>query len=407
MFLINTRKAQAPLPRPHLLLALGHEGRAQASRFLLSCPRHRPTPLHALPALAARLGLASLHVKDEGYRLGLTSFKALGGAYAVMRLVADEAARRWGRTIDPAEMQSPGMRAIAAGMTMVCATDGNHGRAVAAGARLVGCRSIIFIHEGVSEPRAAAIAAFGGEIVRVAGSYDDSVVEAARQASRHGWTVVSDTSWEGYEDIPLTVMQGYTVTAGEAFEKLLQPPTHIFIQAGVGGVAAAVAAHALAVYGQAMPKIVIVEPERAACLLASAEAGRVTTVAHGLPTVMAMLECAEPSPLAFEIVQSLAEGFVAVSEDSAIVAMNELARPAESDCAIIAGESGAAGLAGLMTCLDDETARTLLELGHTARVLLFNTEGATDAALYEKLTGIDPARIPRTGPSSTMTVSPV
>ena len=395
MFLINTRKTTAPSPRPHLLLALGREGREQASRFLRACPRHCPTPLHALPAMAARLGLASLHVKDEGYRLGLTSFKALGGAYAVMRRVAEEAAKQWGRAVDPTDIQSPAMRAIAAGMTMVCATDGNHGRAVAAGARLVGCRSIIFMHEGVSAPRAAAIAAFGGEIVRVAGSYDDSVVEAARQADRHGWTVISDTSWEGYEDIPLTVMQGYTVTAGEAFEELPQPPTHIFIQAGVGGVAAAVAGHALAVFGPAMPKIVLVEPERAACLLASAAAGQITSVAHELPTVMAMLECAEPSPLAFEIVHSLADGFVAVDEERAIVAMNELARPAGSDPAIIAGESGAAGLAGLMTCLDDDIARAALQLGHTARVLLFNTEGATDAALYEKLTGIDPALVPR------------
>lgn len=391
LFHLNTLQSSTPRPRAHLLSALGIEGRAEAMRFLAACPRHAPTPLHALPATAAALGLGQLHIKDEGHRLGLKSFKALGGAYAVIRLVIDGASSVLGRQVQPEQLMDADVRAIARGLTFACATDGNHGRSVAAGARLVGSASVIFMHEGVSEARAEAIAAFGARIERVAGSYDDSVREAARQADRNGWTIVSDTSWAGYEDIPLLVMQGYTLMAGEAFDSLPEPPTHIFIQAGVGGVAAAVAAHASAVYGNKAPRLVVVEPESAACLLASARAGRATAVSHEHPTIMAMLECAEPSPLAFEVLRALAHAFVALPDESAVDAMNRLVRPPVGDPPIIAGESGCAGFAGLLLCLADRKACAELGLDNEARILLFNTEGATDPALYQQLTGIDPA----------------
>ena len=159
-------------------------------------------------------------------------------------------------------------------MTVACATDGNHGRSVAWGAKTAGCSAVIFIHAGVSQSRADAMAAFGADMRRIAGSYDDSVRIAAETAAREGWTVVSDTSWEGYEAIPLTVMQGYTATIGEALDALSEPPTHIFLQAGVGGLAAAIAAYASQRLGPSAPKIVVVEPERAACLFASAVAGK-------------------------------------------------------------------------------------------------------------------------------------
>ncbi len=392
MFLAHDPTQAMPC-RPHLLQALGRDGRAAAEALLGLCPAHRPTPLHRLPAMAHALGVGAIMVKDEGFRLGLRSFKALGGAYAVMRLLLDRAEAALGRAIDPRELLSEAVRAVASGMTVACATDGNHGRSVAAGARLVGAPCVIFVHGGVSAERVAAIAAFGARIVRVEGGYDDSVAEAARQSAAQGWTVVSDTSWEGYEAIPLTVMQGYGVMAGEAFDRLAESPTHIFVQAGVGGAAAAVAAHAADVYGGLRPKIIVVEPERAACLFESAKAGRLTTAHAGEPTVMAMLECHEASPIAWEILDGLAAGFVTLPEKAAPDAMHHLARPAGNDPAIVAGESGCVGFAGLVACLADGQARATLGLGPESRILVFNTEGATDPALYQQIVGATPEEI--------------
>lgn len=397
MFIANTHRETAPRPRPHLTDALGLQGRMEAGRLLALCPAHRATPLHALPKLAATLGVASIAVKDESHRFGLNSFKALGGAYAVLRLVLERA----GVALDDASadtLRRADVSAAAAGMTFACATDGNHGRSVAAGARLAGAACVIFMHEGVSAARADAIAAFGARIVRVAGGYDASVREAARQAAEQGWTVVSDTSWDGYEAIPLTVMQGYTVMAGEAFDALGEAPTHVFVQAGVGGVAAAVAAHAQAIHARAvhagdMPKIIIVEPERAACLAASISAGRLTAAEDGGATIMGMLECHEPSPIAWEVLAPLAAGCVTLPEEAAGAAMRRLARPEAGDPPIVAGESGAAGFAGLLACLADPSARAALGLDVHSRVLVFNTEGATDPRSYASLVGASPEEI--------------
>jgi len=214
---------------------LGLAAAGEVERFLSHRENHAETPLHALPSLAAELGLGAIHIKDEGLRLGLGSFKALGGSYAVIRLVLEEASRRLGRTVDIEELKTTQVRAVAAAMTFACATDGNHGRSVAQGAQLVGARAAIFIHAGVSKERVAAIARFGADMVPVEGTYDDSVREAARVSAEQGWTVVSDTSWPGYERIPGLVMQGYTAMVREALRQLSEPPTHVFVQAGVGG----------------------------------------------------------------------------------------------------------------------------------------------------------------------------
>lgn len=365
----------------------------EVERYLDTREDHAPTPLVALPALARRLGLGALHVKDEGHRLGLGSFKALGGAYAVVRLTLEEAERRLGRVFEASALASPELRAVAATMTFACATDGNHGRSVAQGARLVGAKAAIFVHSGVSDARVAAIARFGAEMIRVEGHYDDSVAHASRVAAQRGWTVVSDTSWPGYERIPGLVMQGYAVMAREALRQLPAPPTHIFIQAGVGGVAAAMAgcfAHAL---GDARPRTMVVEPARAACIHASAQAGAPVAIAQGEPTVMAMLECYEPSRVAWRVLARLADAFITVEEDAAVAAMNQLARPFDSDPAIVAGESGGAGLAGLMLVAGDAAARAALGLDSAARILVFNTEGATDPDRYLELVGLTPEAV--------------
>jgi diaminopropionate ammonia-lyase len=372
---------------------LGPDGADQAQNYLSHREGHKPTPLHALPGLSRALGVASIHVKDEGHRLGLGSFKALGGAYAVARLVLDEASKRLGRAVDMAELQTPEVRAVAATMTFACATDGNHGRSVAQGAQLVGARSVISVHSGVSAERVAAIARYGAEMVRVEGTYDDSVAEAARVATENGWTIVSDTAWPGYERIPGLVMQGYTALVCEALQQLPEAPTHVFVQCGVGGIAAAVAAHLMLELGENRPVFTVVDPARAACMFEAAKAGRPVAIAHAEPTVMAMLECYEPSPIAWRILSRLADGFMTVEDADAIAVMNRLARPVAGDPAIVSGESGGAGLAGLIAALSDPGAKAALGLDETARVFVINTEGATDPQRYEELVGIAPDQV--------------
>lgn len=249
MYLTNPSPRHRQPPDPRDAAVLGRDGAEAVMRLLALRGASTPTPLVALPGLAQEMGLASLHLKDEGQRLGLGSFKALGGAYALMRLVQAEAAVRLGRPVALEDILSPQVRAVAGSMTFACATDGNHGRSVAQGAQLMGARAVIFVHSGVSPARIDAIARFGAQIVHVAGNYDDSVAEAARVARAEGWTVLSDTSWPGYEDIPGLVMQGYTAIVGEALAQLTEPPTHVFLQAGVGGFAAAVAGHMTVLLG--------------------------------------------------------------------------------------------------------------------------------------------------------------
>jgi diaminopropionate ammonia-lyase len=364
---------------------LGVKAADEVERYLSYRDNHAPTPLHTLPALASELGVGAIHIKDEGFRLGLGSFKALGGSYAVIRLVLEEASRQLGRPVDVAELHSPEVQAIAAGMTVACATDGNHGRSVAQGAQLVGSKATIFVHSGVSDERVAAIARFGAQMIRVEGTYDDSVAEAARIAAEKGWTVVSDTSWPGYERIPGLVMQGYTAMVREALRQLPEPPTHVFVQAGVGGVAATVAGHLAIVLGSQRPTFVVVDPARAACLFETARAGHLVKIEQGEPTVMAMLECYEPSLVAWRVLSRVADGFMTVDEEDAVAVMNRLAHPAGNDPVIIAGESGGAGLAGLIRAAADHDIRAKLGLTLRSRVFVINTEGATDPERYAQL----------------------
>jgi diaminopropionate ammonia-lyase len=278
-------------------------------------------------------------------------------------------------------------------MTVACATDGNHGRSVAQGAQLVGAEAVIFVHSGVSKERVAAIAKFGAQMIRVEGTYDDSVAEAARVAAEKGWIVVSDTSWPGYERIPGLVMQGYTAMVRETLRQLPETPTHVFVQAGVGGVAAAVAGHLAIEFGDRRPTFTVVEPARAACLFETARAGHPVKIEHGEPTVMAMLECYEPSLVAWRVLSRVADAFMMVEDEDAVAVMNRLARPVGGDPAIVAGESGGAGLAGLIRAAADTRTRSALGLDETSRVFLINTEGATDPERYAELVGLRPDEV--------------
>ncbi len=366
---------------------LGVEAAAGVERHLQYRDGNTETPLVCLPGLAAAAGVAAIYMKDEGQRLGLGSFKALGGAYAVIRLVLEEAGLRLRRAVDMDALHSPQVRQVAGTMTFACATDGNHGRSVAQGAELVGARSAIFVHSGVSDERVAAIARFGAEMIRVAGSYDDSVRQAARIAGERGWTIVSDTSWPGYERIPGLVMQGYTALVREALRQMPARPTHVFVQAGVGGIAAAVAGHLAIVLGEDRPVFTVVDPARAACLFETARAGYPVTVPHGAPTVMAMLECYEPSLVAWRILSRTADAFMTVEEEDAVSVMRRLANPIGGDPGIVSGESGGAGLAGFLKAVADSNVKAALAIGPQSRIFVINTEGATDPGRYREIVG--------------------
>ncbi|MDO6584934.1 diaminopropionate ammonia-lyase [Salipiger sp. 1_MG-2023] len=365
---------------------LSDDGLALARETISGWPGYAPTPLVALPGLAAQTGVAQLHYKDEGGRFGLGSFKALGGAYAVARLLAKQLSGALGREVTLDEVTNKAFPEEAAQITVCCATDGNHGRSVAWGAQNFGCNCVIFIHATVSEARKTAIEAYGAQVRRCEGNYDDSVREAQRMATENGWFVVSDTSYEGYMEIPRDVMQGYEVMAAEAFDALNAAPTHIFLQTGVGGMAAAVAGLAVRRWGAARPVIVLCDPDQSACWLESYRAGAPTAVTGDLDTLMAGLACGEVSALAWEVLRVHGDAVIALTDAAAISAMRLLARP-ETDTPIAAGESAVAGLAGLIAVSGDEDARAALGLDGTSRVVVFGTEGDTDAALYKELVG--------------------
>lgn len=349
-------------------------------------PGYAATPLRALGDVAGALGLAAVHYKDEGGRFGLGSFKALGGAYAVRRHLGALVEAALGHAVDTAALLAGRHRTLTETVTVTTATDGNHGRSVAWGAQLFGCRAVIYIHQEVSAGRQAAIEAYGATVVRTPGNYDDSVRRAAADAAANGWTVVSDTTYPGYRDIPRDVMHGYTVMVEEALRQWPDqaPPTHAFVQGGVGALPAAVAAHLWQRLGLRRPCFVVVEPERAACLLASARAGKPVAVTGKLDTMMAGLACGEASELAWDLLVRGADAFMAIPDSDAIDAMRLLA---DRQPAVVAGESAVAGLAALRVAASDPTARAALRLGPDSRVLLFGSEGATDPALYARIVG--------------------
>jgi diaminopropionate ammonia-lyase len=352
-------------------------------------PGYEPTPLLALPALARRLGLAAVHYKDERGRFGLRSFKALGGAYAVANVLRRKVEAATGRQgIGSRDLLAGDFRSIVAGATVTCATDGNHGRSVAWGAQLFGCRCVIFVHENVSPGRRAAIAQYGAEVREVKGNYDDAVRHAAATAAANGWTVVSDTSYPGYRDIPIDVMHGYGVMAIEIAQHCGDaPPTHVFAQAGVGALAAAVCASFWLRWGARRPTFVVVEPTHADCVYQSLAAGRPVVVGGALDTVMAGLACGEVSELAWEILRNGANAAVAVGDAHALEAMRMLAQPQGTDVPVVAGETGGAGLAALLAARDDASIRSTLGLDAESRVLLLGSEGDTDAQIYREVVG--------------------
>ena len=389
MLLLNKRAVRASYPA-ELKSILSVAKAAESRQWLASWSGidQGPTPLYALAGLAEKLGVARILLKDESVRSPLGSFKALGAPIALVRLIQ--------RLLPDERMDAPHLFGGAHGsllrdLTVISATDGNHGKGLAAAARSIGCRCIIVLHANVRAEREEAIAAFGAEIVRVEGNYDESVAAATRLAGANGWHVVSDTSYEGHEDIPRDVMQGYGTIAAEVVEALRargSPSiTHVFLQGGVGGLAAAIVSYLWEAFEAERPAFVIVEPRQADCLYQSAVQGTAAKATGSVDSVMAGLACGQTSPLAWRFLESCADSFMTVEDDDAVQAMQVLAQGSATDPPIVSGESGAAGLAGLVRLMQDPKLSNQAGLGRDSSVLLINTEGATAPAAYRELVG--------------------
>jgi diaminopropionate ammonia-lyase len=340
---------------------------------LRECPRHEPTPLVALDNLARRYGLAGIRVKDESRRFGFGAFKALGGVLAIYEVLAETA-----RGATFAQLMDGAHRDITARFVFTTASSGNHGRSVAAGAKLFGCRCVIFLPKFTSAEKEAAIRARGADVVRVDGDYDTAVAACRREAERNGWTIISDTSWAGYDSVPRSIMRGYCVLAHEIVQQWPQMPTHVFVQAGVGGLAAAVIGYLWAVLPQ-RPVFIVVEPSSAGCWFQSNLAGRPALASGGADTVMGGLACREISPVTWPVIGEGADWFMTIEEDAVMPARRLFAHPegdpAGDDPAIASGPSGCAGLAGLIRVSTDQAARSAVKLDSRSRVLLINSEG--------------------------------
>jgi diaminopropionate ammonia-lyase len=329
--------------------------------FFAARPRLRPTPTTPLPALSSTLGLGALLAKDETARFGLNAFKLLGAQFAIETLMSDGQLHR--------------------GDTLVCASEGNHGRAVARAARNAGCASRVYMAHDAAQARVDAIASEGAEVIRVDGSYDDAVRVLQHEAAANGWTIISDTAWPGYDRIPFLIMLGYTHMLDEVEERF----THLFVQGGVGGLLCAMASWCA--FHRPDCKVIGVEPTQAACLQASARAGRPVAVEGPLQTTLAGLRNREVSPLAFESLLPNVDAFMAIDDEWAFEAMREL-----KTAGIRAGASGGAALGGLLAMYRDHSMRDVrdrLGLDSQSRVLAIVSEGVTDPALFEAITARD------------------
>jgi diaminopropionate ammonia-lyase len=351
-------------------------------------PGYAPTPLREAPRLAAELGLGRMWVKDESIRLGLPAFKILGASWATYRALE----RRLGHTLEPWGTLEELRARVAAlqPLTLLAATDGNHGRAVARMAALLGFGARILVPAGTVQARIDAIACEGAEVVVVNGSYDDAVRQSAAEADATHM-VISDTAWEGYREVPRDVIAGYGTIFAEIDDALQQlgaaQPDLVFVQIGVGALASAVVQHYRAP-GSATRAIVGVEPDTAACVLASARAGRIVEVPGPHRSIMAGLNAGLASPVAWPTLMGGIDLFLAVGDEYARQAMRALAADG-----ITAGETGAAGAAGLLALAREQQlaeARHRLRLSPETSVLLLSTEGATDPESYRDIVGVAP-----------------
>ena len=355
-----------------------------AIKFHKTIPDYGITPLVPLDALAKKLGLSKIWVKDESKRFGLNAFKGLGASYAIAKYIADKLC------IAPDELTfdlltSESIHAQIKDLTFVTATDGNHGRAVAWTAKMLGVKAVVYMPKGSAKERVDNIRKENAVCEVTDFNYDDTVRLANKQAEKNGWKLIQDTAWEGYSDIPRYIMEGYTTLGAEISQQISEDPTHIFLQAGVGAMAGALTGYFRNIYKDV--KIVIVEPNKADCMYRSALAGDgERRFADGdLNTIMAGLACGEPCTIAWEELVRNADYFMSLPDWVSANGMRISANPIGNDTIIVSGESGAVSLGTvyeIMTNSGLSLFKRDLGLNEHAKVVCISTEGATDIENY-------------------------
>ena len=323
---------------------------------------YEATPLLLLNKLSKELNLNQIYYKDESKRFDLKSFKALGGAYAV-------------------EKVTKGNKEI----TVSTATAGNHGRSVAWGAKRLGLKCKIFISEFVSEARGKAMQLLGADVIRVKGNYENSLIECIKQSTENDWQIVQDVAWKDYMLVPTLTMAGYSVMMKEIVDQIKNESiTHIFLQAGVGGMAGAMVA-GVARYLKNIPKIIVVEPDSAACVMKSIESGKIEKVQIVRESLMGGMSCGEPSLVPWKILKKSVNNCISLPDDDIGKAMKLFANASFGNDKIIAGENAAPGVISLIACCNDEKIKNSINLDSNSNVLLIGCEGDTDQEMYQKL----------------------
>ena len=369
----------------------GPENAKKVRAFHASFPEYSVTPLAKLDNLAKALGVANVYVKDESYRFGLNAFKVLGGSYTIGNYLA----QKLGKDISELPfnvLSSEEVRKQIGEVTFVTATDGNHGRGIAWTANRLGQKSVVYMPKGSALERLNNIKALGADASITDLNYDDAVRLANSNAEKYGWVMVQDTAWEGYEDIPGWIMEGYTTMAAEAVEQLGGvKPTHIFLQAGVGAMSGGITGFFADLYGdEDRPIITIVEPNKADCIYRSAEAndGKPHFVKGDMNTIMAGLACGEPCTIGWNVLRDHADNFVSMPDYVAAEGMRVLGNPLPGDDRVISGESGAATLGFVAEVMRNESLdwlRKQLKLDENSRILCFSTDGDTDKENYRRI----------------------
>lgn len=368
---------------------LNLESAKKVQSFHASFPVYKETPLVELKHTAKSMGLGNIYIKDESYRFGLNAFKVLGGSYAIGNYLA----KRLGKSITemPYEKLVSGeIKRELGDITFVTATDGNHGRGVAWTAKQLQQKSVVYMPKGSAEERLMNIRAEGADASITDLNYDEAVRLANSQAEQKGWVMVQDTAWEGYEDIPGWIMQGYGTMGYEAYMQLPEKPTHIFLQAGVGSMAGAVAGFFASVYGGERPIITIVEPNKADCIYKTAEAadGKLHFVTGDMDTIMAGLACGEPCSIGWNVLRDYADNFISCPDYAAAQGMRALGNPEAGDTKVVSGESGASAFGCIAEIMRDKALAELknkLKLDENSKVLFFSTEGDTDKENYKSI----------------------
>ena len=360
-------------------------------KFHQSFPDYSYTPLIDLKSLASTLGVKSIHIKDESCRFGLNAFKCLGGSYCIGAYIAEALGLEISELSYELIINDDVKRKLG-DVTFVTATDGNHGRGIAWTANRLGLKSVVYMPKGSSEERLNNIKALGSNASITELNYDDTVRYANEAAAKNGWILVQDTAWDGYETIPVRIMQGYTTMGCETVEQLSGSiPTHIFLQAGVGAMAAALTGFFMDLYqGERRPIITVVEPNKADCFYKTAKKndGTLQIVNGDMNTIMAGLACGEPSTIAWDILRDYADNFVSIPDWIAAKGMRILGNPSGDDKKIISGESGASTLglaAEVMQNASLDWMREQLAINTNSKILCFSTEGDTDRLNYRRI----------------------